>query len=337
MSKRSRSRRRENVAELNIVEAVNAALRAEMERDERVMVLGEDVGRAGGVFRATEGLQKLFGEDRVVDTPLAESGIVGTSIGLALFGMRPVAEIQFMGFIYPAFNQIISHVARMRNRSRGRYSLPMVIRAPYGGGIHPPEHHSESTEALFAHVPGLRVVIPSSPYDAKGLLISAIRDPDPVIFLEPKRIYRAIKGDVPDGDYEVPLGKASVFREGEHVSLFAWGSMLWVAAEAADVLADEGIDVEIVDIRTISPLDSETIVESVKKTGRVVVVHEAPKTCGVGAEIIALINEKAFLNLVAPPLRVTGFDVVFPLLKSEHLYLPSVERICIAARRVMEF
>jgi pyruvate dehydrogenase E1 component beta subunit len=322
---------------MNLVEAVNAALREEMQRDERVMILGEDVGRAGGVFRATEGLQKLFGEDRVVDTPLAESGIVGTAIGLALFGMRPIAEIQFMGFIYPAFDQIISHVGRMRNRSRGRFSLPMVIRAPYGGGIHPPEHHSESTEAIFAHTPGIKVVIPSNPHDAKGLLLSAIRDPDPVIFLEPKRIYRLIKGDVPDGDYEVPIGKAAVVREGEHVTLVAWGSMLWIAAEAADVLAGEGTDVELIDVRTISPLDSDTIVESVKKTGRVVVVHEAPKSCGVGAEIIALINEKAFLNLAAPPSRVTGFDTVFPLSKSEHFYLPSVDRICIAVRRVMEF
>jgi pyruvate dehydrogenase E1 component beta subunit len=322
---------------MNLVEAVNAALREEMQRDERVMILGEDVGRAGGVFRATEGLQKLFGEDRVVDTPLAESGIVGTAIGLALFGMRPIAEIQFMGFIYPAFDQIISHVGRMRNRSRGRFSLPMVIRAPYGGGIHPPEHHSESTEAIFAHTPGIKVVIPSNPHDAKGLLLSAIRDPDPVIFLEPKRIYRLIKGDVPDGDYEVPIGKAAVVREGEHVTLVAWGSMLWIAAEAADVLAGEGTDVELIDVRTISPLDSDTIVESVKKTGRMVVVHEAPKSCGVGAEIIALINEKAFLNLAAPPSRVTGFDTVFPLSKSEHFYLPSVDRICIAVRRVMEF
>lgn len=325
------------MAEMNLVEAVNAALRSEMERDERVMVMGEDVGRAGGVFRATEGLQEQFGEDRVVDTPLAESGIVGTAIGLALFGMRPVVEIQFMGFIYPAFDQIISHAGRMRNRSRGRFSIPLVVRTPYGGGIHPPEHHSESTEAIFAHTPGIKVVVPSNPYDAKGLLTAAIRDPDPIIFLEPKRIYRAVKSEVPDDDYEVPIGKAAVVREGEHVTLIAWGSMLWIASEAADALAGEGIDAELVDVRTVSPLDIETIIESVKKTGRVVIVHEAPKTCGVGAEIVALINEKAFLNLSAPPLRVTGFDVIFPLLKSEHLYLPSVERICIAARRVLEF
>ncbi|MBI5115258.1 alpha-ketoacid dehydrogenase subunit beta [Candidatus Poribacteria bacterium] len=325
------------MAELNLVEAVNAAMREEMERDSRVMILGEDVGRAGGVFRATEGLQKLFGEDRVVDTPLSESGIVGTAIGLAAFGMRPIAEIQFMGFIYPAFDQIISHAGRMRNRTRGRFSVPLVVRTPYGGGIHAPEHHSESTEAIFAHTPGIKVVIPSNPYDAKGLLIAAIRDPDPVIFLEPARIYRSIKGEVPEGDYTVPIGKATVAREGESVTLIAWGAMLHVALEAIEALTDEGIDVELIDLRTISPLDSDTIIESVKKTGRVVVVHEAPKTCGLGAEIIALINEKAFLNLSAPPGRVTGFDTIIPLPKGEHLYLPTPERIISAVRQVMEY
>lgn len=325
------------MAEMNLVEAVNAAMREEMARDERVMILGEDVGKSGGVFRATEGLQKLYGEDRVVDTPLSESGIVGTAIGLALNGMRPIAEIQFMGFIYPAFDQIISHVGRIRNRSRGRFSVPLVIRAPYGGGIHAPEHHSESTEAIFAHTPGIKVVIPSNPYDGKGMLISAIRDPDPVLFLEPKRIYRAVKGDVPETDYTTPIGKAAVVREGEQVTLIAWGSMMRTTMQAADVLADEGIDAELIDVRTISPLDIDTIVESVKKTGRVVVVHEAPKTCGFGAEIVALINEKAFLNLSAPPLRVTGFDTVFPYLKNELLYLPSVERIAATVRQVMEY
>ncbi|MBI4830285.1 MAG: alpha-ketoacid dehydrogenase subunit beta [Candidatus Lindowbacteria bacterium] len=325
------------MAELNIVEAVNAAMREEMERDSRVMVLGEDVGRAGGVFRATEGLQKLFGGDRVVDTPLSESGIVGTAIGLAVFGMRPIAEIQFMGFIYPAFDQIISHASRMRNRSRGRFSVPLVVRTPYGGGIHAPEHHSESTEAVFAHTPGVKVVVPSNPYDTKGLLISAIRDPDPVIFLEPERIYRAVKGEVPDGDYTVPIGTANIVREGEHVTIIAWGAMLHIALEAIEALADEGIDGELVDVRTISPLDTETIIASVKKTGRAVVVHEAPKTCGLGAEIIALINEKAFLNLSAPPARVTGFDTVIPLPKGEHLYLPTPERIISTVRQVMEY
>jgi pyruvate dehydrogenase E1 component beta subunit len=322
---------------MNIVEAVNAAMREEMERDERVMVLGEDVGRAGGVFRATEGLQKLFGEDRVVDTPLSESGIVGTAIGLAVFGMRPIAEIQFMGFIYPAFDQIISHAGRIRNRTRGRFSVPLVVRAPYGGGIHAPEHHSESTEAIFAHTPGIKVVIPSTPHDAKGLLISAIRDPDPVIFLEPKRIYRAVKGEVPENGYTVPIGKARLVQEGEHVTIIAWGAMIPICEEALQKLSQESIDAELIDVRTISPLDIETIVESVKKTGRAVVVHEAPKTCGFGAEIIALINEKAFLNLAAPPLRVTGFDTVMPLPKGEHLYLPNADRITQTVRRVMEY
>jgi len=325
------------VAEMNIVEAVNAAMRFEMERDERVMVLGEDVGRSGGVFRATEGLQELFGEDRVVDTPLAESGIVGSSIGLAMFGMRPIAEIQFMGFIYPAFDQIISHAGRIRNRTRGRFCVPLVVRAPYGGGIHAPEHHSESTEAIFAHTPGIKVVIPSNPYDAKGLLLAAIRDPDPVIFLEPKRIYRAVKADVPEGDYTVPIGKADVVRQGESLTLVAWGAMVHTCLETMEILSSEGLDAELIDARSISPFDFDTVVESVKKTGRLVVVHEAPKTCGFGAEIVALINEKAFLSLAAPPLRVTGFDTVMPLPRGERLYLPSAERISATVRQVMEY
>ena len=325
------------MTEMNIVEAVNDAMRIEMENDETVMVLGEDVGRSGGVFRATEGLQKLFGEDRVVDTPLSESGIVGSAIGLALFGMKPIAEIQFMGFIYPAFDQIASHAARLRNRSRGRFNAPLVVRAPYGGGIHAPEHHSESTEAIFAHTPGLKVVIPSNPYDAKGLLISAIRDPDTVIFLEPKRIYRAVKGDVPDGAYTAPIGKAEIAREGEDLTLVAWGAMIPTCLETAEALAAEGVDAELIDVRTISPLDMDTIVESVKKTGRLVVVHEAPKTCGFGAEIIALINEKAFLHLSAPPLRVTGFDTVMPLPRAERLYLPNMERITEGVQQLMQY
>jgi pyruvate dehydrogenase E1 component beta subunit len=322
---------------MNLVEAVNAAMREEMARDKRVMILGEDVGHAGGVFRATEGLQKQFGEDRVVDTPLSESGIVGAAIGLAIFGMRPVAEIQFMGFIYPAFDQIVSHAGRIRNRSRGRFSVPLVIRAPYGGGIHAPEHHSESTEALFAHTPGIKVVIPSNPYDAKGLLIAAIRDPDPVVFLEPKRIYRAVREEVPEGDYTVPIGQCHVAQEGEHVTIVAWGAMMPIISEASGILRDEGVEAELIDVRTIFPLDIETIAESVEKTGRLVVVHEAAKTCGVGADIIALINEKAFLNLAAPPMRVTGFDTVMPLPKGEHLYLPNADRVVQVVRRVMEF
>jgi pyruvate dehydrogenase E1 component beta subunit len=322
---------------MNIVEAVNDAMRTEMRRDETVMVLGEDVGRSGGVFRATEGLQKLFGEDRVVDTPLSESGIVGSAIGLALFGMRPIAEIQFMGFIYPAFDQLASHAARLRNRSRGRFNVPLVVRAPYGGGIHAPEHHSESTEALLAHTPGLKVVVPSNPYDAKGLLISAIRDPDTVIFLEPKRIYRAVKADVPGGDYTIPIGKGKVVREGEDLTLVAWGAMIPTCLETAKALATEGVHAELIDVRSISPLDLDTIVESVKKTGRLVIVHEAPKTCGFGAEIVALINEKAFLHLSAPPLRVAGFDTVMPLPRAEHLYLPNTDRITEGVRQVMQY
>ncbi len=325
------------MAEMNIVEAVNAAMRLEMERDETVMVLGEDVGRSGGVFRATEGLQEKFGEERVVDTPLSESGIVGSAIGLALFGMKPVAEIQFMGFIYPAFDQIISHAARIRNRTRGRFHAPLVIRAPYGGGIHAPEHHSESTEAIFAHIPGLKVVIPSNPYDAKGLLLAAIRDPDPVLFLEPKRIYRAVKAEVPEEDYTVPIGKAEIVREGGALTLVAWGAMLQTCLETMEILSGEGIDAELIDARSISPFDYDTVVESVKKTGRLVVVHEAPKTCGFGAEIVALINEKAFLHLSAPPLRVTGFDTVMPLPRGEHLYLPSTDRISATVKQVIQY
>lgn len=325
------------MAEMNIVEAVNDAMRLEMERDESVMVLGEDVGLSGGVFRATEGLQTQFGEDRVVDTPLSESGIVGSAIGLALFGMRPIAEIQFMGFIYPAFDQIASHAGRMRNRTRGRFTVPLVVRAPYGGGIHAPEHHSESIEAIFAHTPGIKVVIPSNPYDAKGLLISAIRDPDPVVFLEPKRIYRAVKAEVPEGDYTVPIGKSRIVQEGEDLTLVAWGAMVPTCLETMEVLAAEGVDAELIDVRTITPFDVETVVESVKKTGRLIVVHEAPKTCGFGAEIVALINEKAFLHLSAPPLRVTGFDTVMPLPKSEHLYLPNSARITATVRQAMEY
>jgi pyruvate dehydrogenase E1 component beta subunit len=325
------------MAKLNMVDAINLALKQEMARDETVMVMGEDVGLEGGVFRVTVGLQELYGEDRVVDTPLAESGIVGTAFGLAVGGLKPVAEIQFMGFVYPAFDQIISHAGRIRNRSRGRFTAPMVVRMPYGGGIHAPEHHSESTEAIFAHTPGVKVVIPSTPYDAKGLLISSIRDPDPVIFLEPKRIYRAIKQEVPEEEYTVPLGAASVVQEGDQLTLIAWGAMVREAREAARIAGEKGISVEIIDLRTISPMDDDTIMESVKKTGRVVVVHEAPRTCGMGAEIIARINDKAFLYLQAPVERVTGFDTIFPYLKGEHFYLPDPVRIGDAIDKVMNY
>jgi pyruvate dehydrogenase E1 component beta subunit len=325
-----------NRRQLNIVQTVSFTLRQEMLRDPAVLVLGEDVGKNGGVFRATEGLFNEFGDNRVIDTPLSESGIVGTAIGLALYGFRPVAEIQFDGFLYPALDQLISHVGRIRSRSRGRFHVPLVLRVPYGGGIRAPEHHSDSPEALLAHTPGIKVVVPSNPYDTKGLLISAIRDPDPVIFLEPKRIYRAIRADVPEDDYTVPLGKAKIAKEGKDVTVISWGSMMRPVMEATDSL-QEKIDTEVIDLRTLSPFDEETVMRSVKKTGRVVVVHEAPKTCGLGAEIAASINEKVFLSLEAPVERVTGFDVPFPLFKLENYYLPNVNRVTRAIERVANF
>ena len=312
---------------LNIVEAVNQALMNEMENDKTVVVYGEDVGLEGGVFRATVGLQEKFGKIRAFDTPLAESAIVGTAVGMAINGLKPVVELQFMGFSYPAFNQIISHVARMRNRSRGRYTLSMVIRAPYGGGIRALEHHSESTEALYAHIPGLKVVIPSTPYDTKGLLIAAIRDPDPVLFLEPKRIYRAFRQEVPEEAYVLPIGKAKIIEEGEDITIVTWGAMVRDVQKAAEMVKSKGINPEIIDLRTISPIDRDTIIDSVKKTGRIIIVHEAPKTLGVGGEIVALVNEKAFLYLEAPPTRITGFDTIFPLPRGEKHYIPSPERI----------
>ncbi len=325
------------MAKLNVVEAINLALREEMERDSRVVVLGEDVGREGGVFRVTDGLQEKFGLDRVVDTPLAESGIVGTAMGMALYGLRPIAEIQFDGFLYPCLDQITNHIGRIRNRSRGRFTCPLVIRVPYGGGIHAPEHHSESPEAILAHTPGIKVVIPATPYEAKGLLLSSIRDPDPVIFLEPKRIYRAIREEVPEGDYTIPLGKARLVQEGKDVTVIAWGAMVREALNAAEQMKADKVDVEIIDLRTISPMDVEAVVNSIRKTGRGVIVHEAPKTCGLGAEIITLINEKALLSLQAPIERVTGFDIPVPLLKSEHYYLPNPQRIVMAVKKVMNF
>jgi pyruvate dehydrogenase E1 component beta subunit len=322
---------------LTLVQAVRDGLYGEMERDDSVLVMGEDVGQNGGVFRATQGLYDEFGEDRVVDTPLAEAGIVGTAVGMAAYGMRPVPEIQFMGFIYPAFDQIISHAARIRTRSRGRYTCPMVVRAPYGGGIRAPEHHSESKEAFFVHEPGLKVVIPSTPYDTKGLLASAIRDPDPVVFLEPKLIYRAFREEVPDETYTVPLGEAAVRREGADVSVYTWGAMTRPTLEAAEDLAEEGIDCEVVDLRTLSPMDTDTILESFKKTGRAVVVHEAPKTGGLAGEITATIQEEALIYQEAPVNRVTGFDVPFPLYALEDYYLPEAARIADGIRETVEF
>jgi pyruvate dehydrogenase E1 component beta subunit len=322
---------------LNIVQAINQALMDEMELDKSIVVYGEDVGVEGGVFRATVDLQKKYGVERVFDSPLAESAIVGTAVGMAINGLRPVVEMQFSGFSYPAFNQIINHVARMRNRSRGKYTLPMVIRAPYGGGIRALEHHSESTEALYAHIPGLKVVIPSTPYDAKGLLIAALRDPDPVLFWEPKRIYRAFKQEVPEGAYEIPIGKAKILEEGTDITVVTWGAMVWDVQKAAQMVKDKGIKPEIIDLRTIAPMDRESFVESVKKTGRILVVHEAPKTLGVGAEIISIVNEKAFLYLEAPPTRLTGFDTTFPLPRGEHHYIPSPERIAKAIEDVVKY
>ena len=311
---------------MNIIQAVNDALRLEMKRDERVVVLGEDVGKFGGVFRATQNLQEEFGEERVMDTPLSETGIIATAIGMAIYGLRPVPEIQFVDFIWSAFDQIVSEAAKFRYRSGGQYPCPMTIRTPYGGGIKGGLYHSQSPEAYFTHTAGLKVVIPSGPYDAKGLLLSSIRDEDPVIFMEPKRIYREAREEVPEGEYTVPLGEAKIAREGRDVTLLAWGAMLHTCRKAVEKAAEAGVDVELVDLRTLLPLDIGTVIESVKKTGRVVIAHEAPKTCGYGAELIALVNEKAFTSLAAPPRRVTGYDTPFPY-TLEHEYLPDAGRI----------
>ena len=323
------------MAIMTMVQAINSALKQEMERDKSVIVLGEDVGIDGGVFRVTDGLLNVFGPERIIDTPLAELGIVGTSIGLALGGMKPVAEIQFDGFIYSAVDQMISHLSRVRNRSRGRYKCPVVIRFPYGGGIKALEHHSEAMEALFAHIPGLKVVIPATPYDAKGLLISAIRDPDPVIFMEPKRVYRAIKEDVPETEYMVEIGKANVRKEGSDVTLIAWGSTVKMSLDMLDKLTN--VSVELIDLRTISPMDTETILNSVRKTGRVVIVHEEPQSFGTGAEIMARITERELLSLKAPIKRVTGYDVPTPYPKLEDYYLPNASRVTKAIEEVMKF
>lgn len=321
---------------LNLVQAVNDALRTEMRRDDRVVVLGEDVGKFGGVFRATAGLYEEFGENRVIDTPLSETGIIGTAIGMALYGMRPVPEIQFLDFIYSAYDQIVNELAKMRYRSGGQYACPMVIRTPYGGGIKGGLYHSQSTESVFIHHAGLKVVVPSNPYDAKGLLLSALRQEDPVLFLEPKRIYRAAKGEVPEGDYTVPLEKAAVVREGEAATVIAWGAMLHEAKAAVEKLAEEGIDCELIDLRTLWPLDIETVLASVKKTGRVVVVHEAARTLGFGAEIAALIQERAFVYLEAPIKRITGWDTPFPYTLDD-AYLPRAPRIVQGIRETVEF
>lgn len=324
------------MANITLVEAVTQALAWEMQQDESVVILGEDVGINGGVFRATNGLAQRFGEQRVIDTPLAEVMIAGLTVGMASQGMKPIAEAQFMGFIYPMLDQIICHAARLRHRTRGRMHCPMVLRAPFGGGIHAPEHHSESTETLFAHIPGLRVVIPSSPARAYGLLLAAIRCPDPVVFLEPKRIYRLLKEEVPDDGEELPLDVCYVIRDGSDVTLVTWGAMTKETLEAADQLAEQGISAEVIDVATIKPLDTETIIESVAKTGRCVIVHEAVRTGGMGAEIAAQLADAGLWHLHAPVKRVTGYDSIMPLYKMEMKYMPSVNRIMNAVSEVME-
>ncbi len=322
---------------INIIQAVNAALRTEMRRDPRVVVLGEDVARFGGVFRATRGLLDEFGSQRVFDTPLAEAGIIGTAIGMALYGFRPVPEIQFADFIYPAFDQIVNELAKMRYRSGGQFTCPVVIRTPYGGGIRGGHYHSQSPEAYFVHTPGLKVVIPSNPYDAKGLLIAAVRDENPVIFMEPKRVYRAARGEVPEGEYSVELGRAKVIKEGSDVTILTYGAMVYPVLEASEAAeTEDGISSEVIDLRTLMPYDIETILASVKKTGRVVIVHEAPRTCGFGAELSAAISERSFLHLQSPILRVTGFDTPFPY-ALEEFYLPDLKRVHRALRDSVNF
>ena len=325
------------MAERTMLEAVTQAFAWEMSNDKNVVILGEDVGVNGGVFRATAGLQEVFGADRVIDTPLAESVIVGMAIGMAAQGLKPIAELQFMGFIYPAVDQIINHAARLRNRTRGRITCPMVIRAPFGGGIHAPEHHSESTEAIFAHMPGIRVVIPSSPARAYGLLLSAIRDPDPVVFLEPKRVYRLGKQEVEDTGEALPMDTCFVLRDGIDITLVSWGASIKETLEAANDLAHLGIDAEVIDVATISPLDMDTILDSVARTGRCVIVHEAARSFGVGAEIAAQLAGEGITSLLAPVIRVTGFDTVMPLYRYEQHYMPGVNRIIDAAKKSMEF
>jgi len=319
------------MTELTLVQAVNRGLQQAMRDDPDVLVLGEDVGVNGGVFRATDGLLKEFGEERVLDTPLSETGIIGTAVGMALYGLKPVAEIQFLDFIYPAFDQIVSELAKFRYRSGGQYPCHVVIRTPYGGGIKGGLYHSQSTEAYFAHTAGLKVVIPSTPADAKGLLLTAVHDEDPVMFLEPKRIYRSVTGEVPEGDHRIPFGQARLVREGSDVSLFAYGAMIPVVSEAAELLSKEGISVEVIDLRTLVPLDESAILASVEKTGRAVVVHEAARFCGFGGELAALLAEKAFFSLKAPIARVTGYDTPFPY-ALENLYLPNVDRVAHAVR-----
>jgi pyruvate dehydrogenase E1 component beta subunit len=325
------------MAVMNLVQAINNALSIKLNDDPDILLFGEDAGQEGGVFRVTEGLQKKYGSERVFDTPLAEAAILGTAVGMAAAGLRPVPEIQFSGFVYPGFDQIISHIARMRNRTRGKFTMPITIRMPYGGGIRALEHHSESMEAIFGHIPGLKVVIPSTPYDAKGLLISAIEDPDPVIYMEPKRIYRAIKQEVPEESFAIPLASARIIHPGNDITIVAYGAMIREVQKAAVLAKEAGISVEIIDLRSIYPIDRETIAESIRKTGRVLSVTEGPMTYGVGAEIMALANEEAFLHLEAPPSRLAGFDTIVPLPRGEDLYFYKADRIFFVLKKLFEY
>ena len=325
------------MAEITLLNAINKTLDQQLEKDENVVVFGEDSGYEGGVFRVTAGLQKKHGIDRVFDTPIAEAAIVGSAIGMAANGLRPVPEIQFSCFMFPGYNQIVTHMARMRNRSRGKYPMPITIRMPYGGGVNALEHHSEALETLFAHIPGLKLVIPSTPYDAKGLLTAAIKDNDPVIYFEPKRIYRAFKQEVPDEEYEVPIGKAKVVKEGEDITVVAWGALMKDTLQAVQSLEDEDFSVEVIDLRTIAPMDSETVIESVKKTGRFLVVHEAVRTLGIGSELVARVNEGAFFHLEAQPTRLTGNDITVPLPKGEHHQIIKPELIAKKIKEIATF
>ncbi len=324
------------MSERTLVEAINDCFHVELERDDSVMIIGEDVGRAGGVFRATAGLRDRFGPDRCVDTPLAEAGIMGTAVGLCMAGWRPVCEMQYDAFSYPSLDQLITHVGRYRWRTGGRMEFPLTVRMPYGGGVRAPELHDDSPEAYYVHTPGVKVAIPSSPADAKGLLAAAIRDPDPVVVFEPKLHYRTMRGEVPDGDYVVPLGKARIAREGSDLTIVGYGSMIPLAERTADALADEA-SVEVLDVRTLKPLDEDALLASAGKTGRVVIVQEAPRTCGYAAELAAILAEKAILDLRGPVLRVTGYDVPYPYWQIEDAYMPSVERVVAAARKLLEF
>lgn len=322
---------------MTLVKAINNALDIELNDNENVVIYGEDVGYEGGVFRVTQGLQKKYGVKRVFDSPLAESGIIGTAVGMAVAGLKPVVEMQFSGFAYPGFNQMISHVSRMRNRSRGKYTSSLVIRMPYGGGIKALEHHSESMEALYGHIPGLKVVIPSTPHDAKGLLISAVESEDPVIYMEPKRIYRAVKQEVSEDKFKVQIGKANIVQQGTDVTVVSYGAMMRDTQKALAMAKKAGISVELIDLRTVYPIDRETVANSIKKTGRLISVTEAPKSFGPGGELMALANEEAFLHLEAPPKRVTGFDTIFPLPQGEHHYIPSPEKIYYEIERTVKF